>query len=142
MNNPIVHVSRRYAFSSSHRLYADQLSSEMNEQIFGKCANPHGHGHNYGLTVTVKGSIDRETGFAIRLDELDAAVQSYVLDAYDHKYLNRDVEDYFDLIPTGENIALKVWDRLQVPLAERLVRVVIDETRNNRFEHPPVSGRQ
>ena len=82
-----------------------------------------------------------ETGFVMPLDEMDEAVKRSVIDLYDHRYLNLDVEDYFHVVPTGENIALKVWERLREPLGERLVRVIIDETRNNRFEYPP-AGRE
>ena len=146
MTAPIVHVSRRYVFSASHRLYTDHLSFEENERIFGMCANPNGHGHNYGLTVTVAGPVDRATGFVIPIAYLDEQVRRHVLDAYDHRYLNLDVEDYVDLVPTGENIARRIWDRLAGPLGERLCRVILDETRNNRFEYsgdrivPPAEG--
>jgi 6-pyruvoyltetrahydropterin/6-carboxytetrahydropterin synthase len=135
MSTPIVHLSRHYTFSASHRLYTDHLSFEDNEAIFGKCANPNGHGHNYGLTITVKGEVDADTGFVMPLDALDAAVRTYVLDAYDHRFLNLDVEDYVDFVPTGENIAMQVWQRLEKPLAGLLTRVILDETRNNRFEY-------
>ena len=138
MSAPVVRLSRRYAFSASHRLYADALSPEENEAVFGKCANPNGHGHNYGLTVTVAGPVDAGTGFVMPLAELDETVRRCVLDAYDHAYLNLDVEDYANLVPTGENIALMVWKRLRGPLGGRLARVTIDETRNNRFEYPPM----
>jgi 6-pyruvoyltetrahydropterin/6-carboxytetrahydropterin synthase len=133
---PLVHLSRRYSFSASHRLYTAHLSFEENEAIFGKCANPNGHGHNYGLTVTVAGPVDDVTGYVMPLEELDDTVRWYVLDAYDHRFLNVDVEDYFDLVPTGENIAKRVWERLTEPLGDKLRKVVVDETRNNSFEYP------
>ena len=135
MSTPIVHLSRKYTFSASHRLYTDHLSFEENETIFGKCANPNGHGHNYGLTVTVRGTVDEMTGYVMPLNELDDAVRRHVLDAYDHRYLNVDVEDYFDLVPTGENIAIRVWERLKESLGGKLTKVVVDETRNNSFEY-------
>ncbi len=136
MSAPVVHLSRRYSFSASHRLYTDHLSFEENEAIFGKCANPNGHGHNYGLTVTVAGPVDAPTGYVMPLDTLDAIVRRSVLEPYDHRYLNLDVEDYLDLVPTGENIARRVWERLEEPLGGLLHRVMLDETRNNRFEYP------
>ena len=136
MSTPVVHLSRRYSFTASHRLYTDRLSFEENEAIFGKCANPNGHGHNYGLTVTVAGPVDGPTGYVMPLDALDALVRRNVLEPYDHRFLNLDVEDYVDLVPTGENIARCVWERLEEPLGGLLRRVVIDETRNNRFEYP------
>ncbi|MEX2599622.1 MAG: 6-carboxytetrahydropterin synthase [Dehalococcoidia bacterium] len=136
MTRPVVHLSRRYTFPASHRLYSDHLSPESNDEIFGKCANPNGHGHNYRVTVTVAGPVDQGTGYVMPLDELDGIVRKHVLDAYDHRYLNVDVEDYFDLVPTGENIARRIWERLEAPLAGKLKRVVLDETRNNQFEYP------
>ena len=135
MSRPIVHLSRKYTFSASHRLYTDHLSFEENQDIFGKCANPNGHGHNYGLTVTVSGSVDDMTGYVMSLCDLDDTVRRYVLDAYDHRYLNVDVDDYFDLVPTGENIAKRVWERLSGPLRSNLMRVIVGETRNNNFEY-------
>jgi 6-pyruvoyltetrahydropterin/6-carboxytetrahydropterin synthase len=135
MTTPIVHLSRRYTFPASHRLYTDRLSWAENEAIFGKCANPNGHGHNYRLTVTVAGPVDPRTGFVMSLDQLDDAVRRHVLDVYDHRYLNVDVEDYFDVVPTGENIAKRIWERLEAPLTGRLRRIVLDETRNNQFEY-------
>ncbi len=140
MNAPVVRLSRRYSFSASHRLYAEALSPQENEAVFGKCANPNGHGHNYGLTVTVSGPVDPITGFVMPVPELDSIVRRRVLDAYDHAYLNLDVEDYANLVPTGENIALMAWERLRGPLGDKLARVIIDETRNNRFEYPPATA--
>ena len=134
MSEPIVQLSRRFVFSASHRLYTDHLSWEENERTFGKCANPNGHGHNYGLTVTVGGPVDPLTGFVTPLGALDAAVRRHVLDVYEHRYLNVDVEDYYDLVPTGENIARRVWERLAEPLNGMLRKITIDETRKNRFE--------
>jgi 6-pyruvoyltetrahydropterin/6-carboxytetrahydropterin synthase len=135
VSTPIVHLSRHYTFPASHRLYTDHLSVEENEAIFGKCANPNGHGHNYGLTVTVAGPVDPTTGFVMPLDVLDAIVHQHIVDVYDHRYLNVDVEDYFDLVPTGENIARCVWERLAGPMSGKLRRIILDETRNNRFEY-------
>ena len=138
MSTPIVHLSRHYTFSASHRLYTGHLSFEENEAIFGKCANPNGHGHNYGLTITVKGEIDDATGFVMPLGTLDDTVRQHVLEAYDHRFLNVDVEDYVNLVPTGENIAMEIWHRLEKPLAGGLTKVLLDETRNNRFEYTGV----
>ena len=86
--------------------------------------------------MTVAGPVHALTGFVMPLEELDSAVRRNVLDAYDHRYLNVDVEDYLDLVPTGENIAKRIWERLEAPLGGLLRRVVLDETRNNRFEYP------
>lgn len=140
MSAPVVRLCRRYAFAASHCLYADALSPEENEAVFGKCANPNGHGHNYGLTVVVRGPVSAETGFVMPLSDLDEAARRCVLDVYDHRHLNLDVEDYANLVPTGENIALMIWERLRGPLGGLLERVILDETRNNRFEYPASGG--
>ena len=142
MSTPIVHLSRHYTFSASHRLYTDHLSVEENQTIFGKCANPNGHGHNYGITITVRGTVDNQTGFVMPIDELDEAVKRNVLDPYDHRYLNVDVEDYFDLVPTGENMVQQIWERLDGLLGGKLTKVVLDETRNNRFEYTGSTSEQ
>ncbi len=140
MSAPVVSLSRRYDFAASHRLYADALSPEENDAIFGKCANPNGHGHNYRLTVTVSGPVDPDTGFVMPLSELDEIVRRRVIEVYDHRSLNHDVEDYANRTPTGENIALMIWERLAEPLGGKLTRVAVDETRNNRFEFPAAGG--
>ena len=136
MTSPITYLSKRYSFSASHRLYTDSLSFKENQQIFGKCANPNGHGHNYYLTVTLKNAIDPSSGFAFPLESLDSIVFKEVLNIYDHQYLNIDVEDYFKCVPTGENIALKIWERLNPSLSDLLWTVTLDETRNNHFVYP------
>jgi 6-pyruvoyltetrahydropterin/6-carboxytetrahydropterin synthase len=132
---PELYLSRRYSFAASHRLYSDRLTFDQNDAIFGKCANPNGHGHNYRLTVTVGGQVDCETGFVVSINWLDDLIQANVINVYDHRYLNKDVEDYFELVPTGENIVFCIWDRLVDRLGGKLRHITLDETRNNRFEY-------
>jgi 6-pyruvoyltetrahydropterin/6-carboxytetrahydropterin synthase len=136
-NSSTVYLSRRYRFAASHKLYAPELSEAENVRIFGKCANPNGHGHNYQVVVTVAGPVDSATGMVCDLTSLDELVRRRVLSRYDHRYLNVDVEDYVDLVPTGENIVRKVWDLLegQVPGGARLHHVRLVETRDNSFEY-------
>ena len=131
-----VYLSRRYRFAASHKLYAPRLSEAENRRIFGKCANPNGHGHNYQLIVTVAGEVDPVTGMCVDLPLLDAIVEERVVARYDHRYLNVDVEDYLDLVPTGENIVRRVWGLLAeaVP-AGKLHRLKLVETRDNSFEY-------
>ncbi len=131
-----VYLSRRYRFAASHKLYAPELSEEENRRIFGKCANPNGHGHNYQVIVTVAGAIEPKTGMCCDLVALDGLVRDRVLRRYDHRYLNLDGEDFLELVPTGENIVKRVWDLLdgRVPGA-RLHRVRLVETRDNSFEY-------
>ncbi|MBI3743285.1 MAG: 6-carboxytetrahydropterin synthase [Chloroflexi bacterium] len=138
----MVHFSRRYWFAASHKLYAEEMTLEENRRVFGKCANTHGHGHNYQVWVTVVGPIDRETGMCVDMVALDGLVFDRVVSRYDHRYLNLDVEDYVDLVPTGENIARRVWEALEgrIPSGATLERVRVIETRDNAFEYVGVSA--
>lgn len=132
-----VTLSRRYDFSASHRLYNPALSEADNTRIFGKCANPNGHGHNYELTVSLQGTPDAETGLLCDLSALDAAVETTVLRWVDHKDLNRDVPFLAGVIPTAENLAVAFWRQLapQIPAPARLARIRLLETRNNFAEY-------
>ena len=131
-----VYLSRRYRFAASHRLYAPELSDEENLAVFGKCANPNGHGHNYQLIVTVAGEVEPTTGMCFDLSVLDQIVHQRVVDRYDHKHLNMDVEDYLEQVPTGENIVRQVWDLLYEAIPDgKLHRLKLVETRDNSFEY-------
>ena len=133
-------LTRRYAFCASHRLHVGSLSEEQNRELFGKCNNPYGHGHNYVLHVTVRGERDPATGMLVGRDELDALVQEEVLRRVDHSDLNADVADFADLNPTTENLAkvvggwlCRAW-RTRFPAAgPRLSRVRLEETARNTF---------
>ena len=128
---PELYLSRRYSFASSHRLYSDRLTRCQNEAIFGKCANPNGHGHNYRLTVTVGGPIDPETGFVIDLKILKELIEREVEDHLDHKNLNIEVPEFKTLNPTVENIAIVIYNRLKPFLEEFELEVVLYETPRN-----------
>jgi 6-pyruvoyltetrahydropterin/6-carboxytetrahydropterin synthase len=129
-----VHLSRRYRFSASHRLHSSGLTEEENRRIYGKCANPYGHGHNYVLEVTVSGPIDTATGMVANVAELDAFVEREVVQAFDHKYLNEQIAEFRDRVPTTENVCREVYRRLRTFSAARLERVGIEETGRNSFE--------
>ncbi len=102
-------LTKTFEFSASHRYHRPEWSDEENRRVFGACAHPNGHGHNYLLQVTVAGPIDRVTGMVINLVDVKAMVDS-VLEEFDHKHLNHDT-DYFDTrIPTTENLAAVLWD--------------------------------
>lgn len=132
----IAYVSRRYRFAASHRLYAPEMSEAQNLAIYGKCAGDHGHGHNYQVFATIAGPVDPVTGMVINIDDLDALVHERIIRRYDHRYLNLDVEDYVDLVPTGENIVRQLWSILCDALpAGRLHMVRLVETRDNVFEY-------
>lgn len=130
-------LTRRFDFAAAHRLHAPGLASAENLSIFGKCNNPHGHGHNYGVEVTVSGVPDPVTGMLVNLAELDAVLEREVTDRYDHKHLNLDTEDFRETNPTSENLTLAIWRHLEhaIPAPARLHRVVVEETDRNRFEY-------
>ena len=134
---PEVQVTRRMHFNAAHRLYRKDWSDERNREVFGACSNPHWHGHNYEIEVTVRGPIDPETGYVLDLKILKELVQERVIDDVDHRNLNVEVPWLEDLNPTTENFVVAIWDRLVDGLPERvrLEKVVLWETPRNRVEY-------
>ena len=125
----MVYLTRKAEFSASHYYHNPQLSPEENRRLFGKCNNPNGHGHNYTLEVTVKGEVDSQSGFVVDLKQLKEILSREVLDALDHRFLNKEVPEFASRIPTTENIAISVWQRLQSRLERaQLHRVRLYET--------------
>ena len=128
-------VTRRYRFCAAHRLHTDYLSPKENLAAFGKCNNPNGHGHNYVVLVTVKGTLPTTTGRGVDLDRLDRIVGQQVITRFDHHDLNQDPE-FADRTTTGENLVLLIWDLLVHCLPdEQLKKVGLIETRDNYFEY-------
>jgi 6-pyruvoyltetrahydropterin/6-carboxytetrahydropterin synthase len=124
-------VTRRVEFSASHVCRNPQLPEAENHALFGAAANPHGHGHNYVLEVTVEGLPDPVTGMVLDLKALKDTMQREVVEIYDHRFLNREVAPFDRVIPTPENIAIDIWDRLRPHLSgprSRLYNVRIYET--------------
>jgi 6-pyruvoyltetrahydropterin/6-carboxytetrahydropterin synthase len=130
-----ISLTRRYRFSASHRLHSSRFSEEQNRELYGKCSNPHGHGHNYIVEVTVAGPVDPATGMIANLGELDPFVEREVVEAFDQKYLNEEIPEFRDLVPTTENLCREIYRRLKPFPAARLERVRIEETSNNSFEY-------
>lgn len=129
------YFGRRYIMSSSHRLHSDRLSAEENRAAYGKCNNPHGHGHNYIIEVLAGGAVDPETGMVLNLAVMDEAVRTRVLDRFDHANLNLDPMFTRD-VPTTENLCKAVYKLLEGSLQPaRLVHVRVEETENNFFEY-------
>ena len=132
----MVTLTRAYEFAAAHRLHADGLSDAANRELFGKCNNAHGHGHNYVLEVTVGGEPDPHTGLLVDLGLLDRVVHEQVVDRYDHRHLNLDIEEFRELNPTSENLVKVVWRRLEPALpAGSLRRVTVRETERNSFTY-------
>lgn len=133
----MVALTRCLDFAASHRLHAPSLTNDENVAIFGKCNNCAGHGHNYGVEVTVIGEPDPVTGMIVDLMALDALLEEEIMGAYDHKNLNEDTDDFKLTNPTSENLTLAIWRRLatKIPAPAKLHRVVVRETERNYFEY-------
>ena len=135
----MIAVTRCYRFSASHRLHLQDLSEQQNTELYGKCNNPFGHGHNYRLEVGVAGPVHQVTGQIIPLRQLDRLVQDHVLASFEHRNLNFDIPQMADLVPTTENVLTVITGLLQqrwsdyIPGAARLYRVHIQETERNGF---------
>lgn len=128
----IVTVSRKAHFNAAHRLFRKEWSDEKNAEIFGKCSNPNYHGHNYELTVSVTGRIDRETGFVMDLKVLKDIIKAEIEDYLDHKNLNIEVEEFKNLNPTAENIAVVIYDKIKPKLKQSLdLEITLYETPRN-----------
>lgn len=134
---PRVRVTRRLHFSAAHRLAREAWDEERNRSVFGLCASPNWHGHNYELDVTVEGEVDRETGFVLDLKALRDVVEERVIRDMDHRNLNLDVPWLEGVNPTTENLVVAVWRRLEpaLPPGVRLVRLVLWETPRNYVEY-------
>ena len=126
----MVRLSERFEFSAAHRLHSPQLSAQANREVFGKCNNPNGHGHNYELEVVIVGEPDSRTGLIMPVGELQRMVNQRVITLFDHKHLNVDCEEFRNLNPTVENIAQVIFDKLADGLsgAVRLAAVKVWET--------------
>jgi 6-pyruvoyltetrahydropterin/6-carboxytetrahydropterin synthase len=127
-NGTMLYLTRKAEFAASHYYHNPDLSPEENRRIFGKCNNPNGHGHNYVLEVTVKGQIDPRSGFVVDLKQLKETMHREVLDAMDHRFLNKEVPEFLTRIPTTENMAVAIWQRLAPKLTNaKLHRVRVYE---------------
>ena len=135
-------LTRCYAFPAAHVLRSQALSDAENEQVFGKCANPNGHGHNYGVEVSVAGNLDEQTGQIVSVAALDRIFDASVREQFSHRMLN-ELEPFESCVPTAENIARVIHEVLAPEVARgtgaRLVRVRIVETRRNTFEYGEIA---
>jgi 6-pyruvoyltetrahydropterin/6-carboxytetrahydropterin synthase len=134
-----VSLTRGYVFSAAHRLHSNAMSEEENQSVFGKCNNPYGHGHNYELEVTVGGTPDSRTGMIIDLAQLDKIVNEEVVEKFDHKHLNEEVEPFAELNPTSENVAKVIYEKLAPRLNDlvKFEKVLLRETPRSFFEYRP-----
>ncbi len=131
-----VTVTRKAHFNAAHRLFNPAWTFEKNEAVFGKCNNPKFHGHNYELLVAVKGEIDPETGYVVDTKWLKELIKEEIEDAFDHKNLNEEVEEFKELNPTAEHIAVVIWNKLRGKLDRKLdLKVTLYETERNFVEY-------
>jgi|SRR4051812_27950458 6-pyruvoyltetrahydropterin/6-carboxytetrahydropterin synthase len=129
------YLTRRYMFSASHRLHCDDMTDAENQATYGKCNNPHGHGHNYFVEVTVSGQVDPATGMVCNLVEIDSCVRREILERFDHVNLNT-LPEFRGQVPTTEVLSVLIYDILkQTFRAAHLEKVRIEETMLNSFEY-------
>jgi 6-pyruvoyltetrahydropterin/6-carboxytetrahydropterin synthase len=130
-------VYRKEHFNAAHRLHNPLWSDEKNKKVFGKCNNPSFHGHNYELIVKVIGYPDEQTGYLVDMKILSDIIQDHVVEKFDHKNLNLDVEEFKNLNPTAENIAMVIWNILRAHIDHALdLYVTLFETERNYVEYP------
>src|SRR6266481_2583223 len=122
------YLTRRYLFSASHRLHSDDMSADENQAVYGKCNNPHGHGHNYALEVTVAGQIDPKTGMVCNLAELDSFVDEKIVQRFGHENLNM-LPEFQSVVPTTENLCIEIYRILEQGFRQAEVdKVRMEET--------------
>jgi 6-pyruvoyltetrahydropterin/6-carboxytetrahydropterin synthase len=132
---PKIELGRRYRFAASHRLHSSRFSEEENCRVYGKCSNPFGHGHNYVIEVGLSGEVDPATGMIANLADLDSFVEHLIIEPFDHRYLNEEVTEFRETVPTTENLCIEIFRRLKTFPKAKLERVRIQETANNSFEY-------
>jgi len=131
-----VTVCRKEHFNAAHRLYNPAWSQSKNREYFGKCSNNNYHGHNYEIIVKLTGNIDPETGYVYDMKALSTLIKKQVLDKFDHRNLNLDTEEFKDLNPTAENLAIVIWNQLRPHLSLNLtLSVTVFETERNFVEY-------
>lgn len=129
------YLTRRYWFSASHRLHCQAMSAAENQVVYGKCNNPHGHGHNYALEVTVGGPVDQQTGMVCDLADLDAFVEKNILERFGHENLNT-LPEFQEIVPTTENLCRELYEIIEKGFSPaRIEKVRMEETMLNSFEY-------
>lgn len=129
------YLTRRYMFSASHRLHSQGMSEEENRAVYGKCNNPHGHGHNYALEVTVGGQVDPATGMVCNLVDLDSFVLKKILQRFDHQNLNT-LAEFHETVPTTENLCKEIYDILHQDFRQAEIdKIRVEETMLNSFAY-------
>lgn len=136
--NKMIYITRRERFNAAHRLFREDFSDEENLEVFGKCSNPNWHGHNYELFVTVKGEINKQTGFLVNLKMLSKIVKEQVISKLDHKNINLEVDFMKDKLASTENLAVGIWQQIETHIKNldaELHCVKVTESENNFVEY-------
>lgn len=134
----MIYITRRERFNAAHRLFREDFSDEKNLEVFGKCSNPNWHGHNYELIVTVKGEINKQTGFLVNLKRLSKIIRENIIVKLDHKNINLEVDFMQDKLASTENLAVGIWGELEPfvkSLGADLHCVKVTESENNYVEY-------
>lgn len=134
----MIYITRKEHFNAAHKLYNSNWTEAQNYEVFGKCANKNWHGHNYELEVTIKGEVNKETGFVVNLKDLGDLIKVEITELLDHKNLNMDVDSLLNILPSTENLAIFIWDILKPKIAlmgAELHCVKLRETENNYVEY-------
>lgn len=133
-----VYITRRETFNAAHKLWREEWSEEKNFEVFGRCSNHNWHGHNFTIYVTVKGVPSPETGFVMNLKDLSEIIKLEVIEPLDHKNLNMDVPFLKGILASTENVVIKIWERMELPIRNaggELVKIKLVETENNYVEY-------
>ena len=131
-----VTVCRKEHFNAAHRLYNPQWNDQKNNEVFGKCNNPNYHGHNYELEVKLTGDVDPDTGYVFDMKTLSEIIKENIISMFDHKNLNLDIEEFKDIIPTAENIAIVIWNILRKKIDKNYdLKVTLYETEKDFVEY-------
>ena len=133
----MVYVTRKVHFNGAHKLYNPKWSEEKNEEVFGRCANKNWHGHNFDMYVTVKGNPNQDTGFVMDLKKLKVILNDKVVSKLDHSNFNMDVDFLKDVMPSIENIVMKIWEQIlpELPAEVQLHCIKLYETENQYVEY-------
>lgn len=136
---PRVSIIRKEHFNAAHRLYNKNWTDKKNEEVFGKCNNPHWHGHNYEVFVKLTGEVDPETGYVYDMKKLSDLINELVISRFDHKNLNLDTEEFQNTNPSAENIAIVIYNLLRARIeGEYEIKITLYETERNFVEYPTV----
>ena len=137
-----VDVTRKVRFCAAHRYHREDWTAEKNREVFGACNNPHGHGHNYELEVTLRGPVDPFTGMVINLRRVDEILQEQVVSRFDHRNINKEVEGFESVVPTTENLAIHIWKLIEPGFNREAVRLSRVRLREDAFLYAEYCGEE